>query len=464
MRLFVVPLCLIAASFSRVCDRDDGVSGSASAAASASVSGSAQVAATLAAPRIGGSVVSIGDFSVELLLRQAGRVEALVSDASGKLVSEGVSLELTAKTKGGASERVELAFAPARARFQGRAKAGVELSPGDVDLKLNVGGKAQSAKTAVAVVAPDPALGGSVLVAGAFSAELFAKPNGEVLAFVKDAAGADVHADAGAKLKAYATAKGGAREEIALAFDGPRACFTGKAKAGVELSPGPIELAVDAKAGAGIGRLESIALSVDASHGGQIVVAGDYSVELVADGAALSAFVFDASGEAHTAGDLGLKLDLGADAATALALAWDAPNLSYKGKLDANLDLSMQPIRITLTAAGKAFVGAVASLKAASRLQTGAKLDATASADADAKLDANAKLGANAKLAAGAKANLDPKLEANAKAATSKAANASASLAVTPPKVDVNAKTSAGANAKAGAGAKAGASFSFGTK
>lgn len=466
MRLVIVPLVLFAAGSAKVCDSDDkakaGATAAATADASSTIAGGASLAAALKPPRIGGSVASAGDFSVEVGLHEGGRIEALVSDAQGKLVTENIKLVATAQAKGGAAEKVALAFVPARGRFEGRAKAGVELQPGPVDVALDVGGKAHGCKLHAAAVAPQAKLGGNVLVAGGFSAEMFARPDGEVRAFIRDSAGAELKADADAKFKAIATAKGGVKEEIALSFDPPRGYFSGKAKAGVELEPGPIELAVDAKVGAGVGRLEKIALSVDTTHGGQLVTAGDFSVELVAKGPEIKAFVVDASGKAHAAGDLDLELDVGAGAGTNVALKWDAPCLCYKANVDAKLDLSVQPIRVSLVAAGKAFTGAVASLNAAAKANLNAKANLDAKADLGGKLDANAKLDPklDAKAKLGASAKLDPTLDAKAKAALANAANAS--VKVTPPKVDVNAK--AGAGAKAGGGAKASGGFSIGTK
>jgi hypothetical protein len=458
MRLLIVPLCLFAAGSARVCDSEEkaGAAGAASVNAEGAVGGGGDVKAALARPRIGGSVAATGDYSVELSLHEGGRIEALISDVKGALVSAGVKLSALVQAKGGASEKVELAFVPARARFEGRAKAGVELAPGPIDVALDVDGKVHAGKLRAGVVVPRPKLGGHVLAAGDFSAELFARPSGEIQAFVHDSASADVKGDAGASFKARCRAKGGASEEIALNFDPARASFVGKAKAGVELEPGPLEFVVEAKAGAGIGRLESIALDIDASHGGQLVAAGDFTVELVAKGNAISAFVFDASGKAHAAGDLDLKLDVGADAATNLALKWDAPSLSYKASFSGQGDLSLQPIRVALVAAGKAHFGALASLQAAAK----ANLNAKAKLDTD--LDAKAKLGADAKAKLGVNAKLDPKLDAKAKASLEK--GASAKVSVTPPKVSVSTKQDASAGAKAGGGAKASAGISFGTK
>jgi hypothetical protein len=446
MRLLLVPLLLFVAGSAKVCDSADKAKADASGSVAAEGSARADAKVVLAAPRIGGTVANAGDFSVELAVHRSGLVEALVSDASGKLVSDGVKLSASVQTKAGAAEKLELGFVPARARFEGRAKAGIELAAGPVEASLELAGKKLGCQLNVVVTLPEPRIGGHMLAAGAFSAEVLASPTGEVRALVSDSAGAQVTGSLDAKLSATVSTKAGARETIALAFDASRACFAGKAKAAVELAPGPLEFSVDAKVGGGIGRLEGIGLSVAASHGGQVIAVGDFSVELVAKGQAISAFVLDASGKAHVGGDLDLKLLVGAGAGSELALKWDAPSASYTGKVAANIDLGLEPIRVALVAGGKAFVGGVASLNAAA--QANAKLDG--------KLDASAKLAtdAKAKLAADAKAKLD------------QAAKAAASLKVTAPKVDLNAKKSASASAKAGGGkadAKASAGFSFGT-
>jgi hypothetical protein len=455
MRLLAVPLLLFVAGSVKVCDSADkakaDASGSVAAEGSARAAVDADAKVSLAAPRIGGTVAKAGELSVEVAVHRNGLVEALVSDASGKLVSDGVKLSATVQAKAGAAEKLELGFVPARARFEGRAKAGVELAAGPVDVSLEVGGKTLGCKLDVAATLPEPRIGGHLLAVGAYSAEVLVSPTGEVRALIADSAGAAVTGSIDAKLSATVSTKAGARENIALAFDAPRACFAGKAKAGVELAPGPLEFLVDAKVGGGVGRLEGIGLSVAASHGGQVVAVGEFSVELVAKGQAISAFVSDASGKAYVGGDLDLKLLVGAGAGSELALKWEAPSASYVGKVSADIDLGLEPIRVALFAGGKAFVGAVASLNAAAKAN--GKLDGKLALGES--LDAGAKLDAAAKLAADAKAKLD------------QSAKAAASLKVTAPKVDVNAKKSASASAKAGGGkadAKASAGFSFGTK
>lgn len=454
MRLLFVPLCLLVAGSARVCSNEE--KSNAGVAASAEVrsapAASAELKAVLPRSRIGGSVASAGDLSVEVALHEGGLVEALVSDVKGLPIDEGVKLSALVQAAGGASEKIELSFVPARARFEGHSKAGVELAPGPVAISVEVGGKVHSCELGVGVVLPRPKVGGHVLAAGAFSAEVLAHRGGELQAFVRDSAGAEVRGNASARFLVRCRAKGGATEEVALHFDTSHSCFAGKAKAGVELEPGPLEFVVDAKVGAGIGGLESIALTVDASHGGQLVTVGDYSVELVAKGSELEAFAFDALGKVQTAGDLDVKLDVGAGTASKLALVWSAPCLCYKANLAGNLDLSLQPIRVSLVAGGKAFFGSVASLQAAAK----------AALKADARLDATSNVDADAKLAAQASAKVDPKLDAKASASAAK--GASAAVKVTPPKVSVSSNSGANAGAKAGGGAKASAGFSFGTK
>jgi hypothetical protein len=449
MKHVAVVLSLLSAAHLRVCE-SEGPAGSASAsadgAASAQVVGAAKanVNAKLAAPRIGGSVVVAGDHSVELALHESGRVEALVLDASGKAVTD-AKLGITASAKGGVKEKISLAFAAPRARFEGRAKAGVELASGPVDVALEVAGKPIEAKLDVGVVLPQPKLGGHVLAVGDLSAEVVARANGDIDARLFDAAGAEIKGGVDCK------ARFGAGGDIALKFDPARACFHGKASAG--LSPGSLELSVSTAGKAKVGALASASLVASAAHGGQVVAVGDYSVELVAKGPEISAFVFDASGKAMAATDVDLALDLGANADTHVALEWDPPSLSYKANVGGKLNLSAEPLRISLNAAGKAFVGAVASLQAvaAANLAANAKLDANVDgklgADADVKLKAPT---VDAKVGAGAKAG--------AKAGVSAGAN------VTPPKVNVSKSASASAGTGAKSGAKASAGFSFGTK
>jgi hypothetical protein len=465
MRVLLVGLSLVSASSFRVCGSEESAP-KAAASADVAVAASATATAELtpAKARIGGRVVAVGDHSVEVLLHQSGLAEALVSDASGKLVSEGIALSLVVNGASQAKENIALAFSAPRARFEGRAKAGVELATGPVELSLSVAGKPMQAKLASALVVKGPEFGGNVLVVGDHSAELLLRSNGEVLAFLRDAAGVAVHSEAGLALNASVRTAAGASENVALHFDAARKCFAGQVKAGVGLSPGPVELSITGKGGVALGGLSQIALRVDASHGGEVLVVGDYSVELVAQGKELHAFVFDAAGKASTAANLDLRLDLAALVHPDASLTWDAPSGSYRAALNGKVDFDAQPIRVMLTAGGRAFVGAAASLQAVAGARIAPiKLGADAKLEQNAKLDADAKLGANAKLGAGAKLKL-PEVKSNLAANAAKSVNAAAQVNLTPPKVSVEKSASASVGSKTGGGAKASAGFSIGTK
>ncbi len=305
--------------------------------------------------------------------------------------------------------------------------------------------------------APRPSFGGSLMLIGDYRAELLLRADGEVLAFVSTASGAPVDAAAKLELSANVSVAGGAPERVALRFDAARKCFAGRVKAGLELVPGPVELTINGRGHVAVGRLPHVAVRASASHGGSVLVAGDYSVELVAQGGELAAFVFDANGKASAAADLGLKVELGGASGSTLALTWDAASASYRAKLVAGLDVQAKPIAVTLSAGARTFFGAAASLAAllSARLEpprVDAALNVAADANAAAKL--GAKAGADAKLKA-------PELKAGLAANASKSASAAAGINVTPPKVNV--QKSASASTKGGS-AKASAGFSFGVK
>jgi hypothetical protein len=461
MRFYDISLCLLAVTSFRVCDSKEstppeGVAAEARATASASGAVAAEGSAALAAPkpRIGGSVVLVGDHAVELVLNRSGALEALVSNAEGKPVSAAAKLSVTLATSANARERVEFAFAAPRARFEAQAKG--TLVGGPLDVSLDLGGRVASATLRESAVLHGPELGGSLLAAGDFGAEVFVRANGEVLALVRDRTGARLGADADLSVSAKVATADGASHDLSLAFDAARGCFAGKAGAGIALAPGPFELSVSGKAGARVGALANLALTASATHGGEIVVVGDYAVELVLEGKEIVAYVFDASGKASAAADLGLELELGASGEQRLKLGFHAPSLSYRAAFSGSIDAV--PVRVRLVASGKAFVGAALSLKALGKARLGGSLSAAADlgASAGAELDTGVSVKA-------------PAVNAKVTATGAKNASAGAKVSLTAPKVSVTAPkvsvtNKASTGTKAGGSAKASAGFSLGTK
>jgi hypothetical protein len=395
--------------------------------------------------QIGGQVVAVGEHQVELKLFRDGYAEALIFDAQGKAIAKPETAKLTAHAiaKGDAKKDIALAWQPPMARFAADGRAGAELEAKPVDVELAFeGGKSARGNLEGAVLLVGPELGGTLVVAGEHGIEIVANADGNVDALVHDRAGARIAGDANAKLDVELTGADGKLHAIALAWNEARACFTGKADAGLKLAAGPAKIGLAGKASV---KLPNLALRAKAEHKGRVVVAGDYSVELVADGNTLIAYAFDASAKAHAKGDLDLAARLGSGAF--VKLAWDAPTLSYRAKIDGDFDLNVQPIVVSLKAEGKAFVGAVFKADA----KANAKLDANAKADVKAEAKAP-EVKAKAGLASNAKADTKASAKANVQAPK---------VNVSAPKVNV---TKSASSSSGGGKAKASAGFSIGVK
>jgi hypothetical protein len=410
---------------------------------SADPAGSGEITSTAAAMRleIGGQLVTVGAHNVEVRVFDDGHAEALVLDARGKAISEPEKAKLTlqANAKGTPNARaaIDLAYEPTTARFAGKAAGKVDLEPGAIDVDLKLGDAIAQGKLDAPVLLVGPELGGTLFVAGKYGVEMTVRADGTVDAIVRDAAGVKVSGDAGMKMQAKLAAAGGATTNVALAWDTPKARFTGKADAAAKLAGGPAEISID---GAVAAKLPTLALRAEAAHGGRVIVAGNYSVELVAKGDIMTAFVFDASGASVAKGDIDLAMRIGNGAF--VKLTWDAPNLSYKADIDGKVDFAMAPIAVALKVDAKAFVGA-----SIPRVDVSADAKAVANVDAKAKVDANAS----------AKAKADANAKVNVKAPT-----VQANAAIKPVSVTKSASASGGTGAGAGGTAKAG--FSLGTK
>ncbi len=331
---------------------------------------------------------------------------------------------------------------------QGDAVATGEANaaPADTQAKLAEGAVKGQAAARAAVQAR---IGGTVIPTGDFNVEVLAFTSGRVEAIVMDAKGELVAEPAKLGLVASLAAKGNGQAKVELAWNALAVRFTGRVGAGVTLVPGPITVDLKAEGKVEVGKLAAFNLAVEASHGGQMVMAGDYSVELVNAGGFVTAYVFDASGKAHAAGDLALDLDAGG--ASKLKFEWDAPSLSYRAKVSGDLDLNAKPIVLSVSAGGKIALGGLAAFRT----------DAKAALAAEAR----AKLAADAKLGAVAKADLKVKVpDVSAQVNATKAAVAKATASIRAPSVNVDINKTVGTSPSGSATAKAKAGFSLGTK
>lgn len=484
-------------------------------------------------PRLGGSLVPLGDHFLELAIHKNGLVEGLLFDKQGKAVLKPEATELSvalaaqgdthpvadlkwdaqssrfvgtasppeasasgtakgktdaavdpklaakADTKAGVKGAVDVkGDADAAAKLAAKAEAGagldsqLELVPGPIEVTAKLDGKAEKATLVDYALLSEPEFGGTLLGAGKYTTELIARPDGQLQAFVTDANGKKLEGGGHTHLKARLGAR---TEPVELAWNPERACFIGKLADDSRLEAGvPLGLALDAQGKTHVGGVAELPVSVAAKPEASVVIAGAFPVELATNAGFVEAHVFDASGQAHGAGDLGVTLSVGADAKKKLNLVWHAPCACYRAKLGAKLDLFAEPIRVHVVNAGRLHTGAALSLNAVenarldvdAKLASDAKLGAEAKLNAklpDAKAEANLKGGAKTDLKAAADAKAKVAADAKATAAATKNLNAKASVAVPEPKVKKHASASASAaNGTAKASVKAG--FSFSTK
>ena len=299
-----------------------------------------------------------------------------------------------------------------------------------------------------------PRIGGNISKVGEYSVEVVVHRAGLVDAIVTDSQGAEVHANV--KLGITASARGGARESIALAFSAPRARFTGQARAGVELGSAPVDVSLDIGGKKAEGRLELCVALERPRFGGHLLSLGAFSAEvLLQPSGTVHAFLIDASGAEVKAGVvLEASVRTVAGASERIALSFDGALARFTGQAAASVQLAPGPLSLTLKTGGKVLVGGLAS--AAFNADLGA--NASAKAELGARVDAGApKVAAAAAVKAGAGAGA--KAQAAAKAAVT-----APKVNIQVPKVDVSVKKSATAAAKPGASAKASASFGFGAK
>jgi hypothetical protein len=332
------------------------------------------------------------------------------------------------------------------------------------------GAAASAPLGAQAALSVSPSFGGSMMLVGDHPVELAIAENGFVQGLVYDARG-QLIAGAEPQLSLALRTKGGGQARAALAWNEPHARLEGRAQLEAGLSAEPIEVSLDLAGQHAQALLSDYAILPFARFGGSVLAAGPYAVELLAQAGVISAHVLDASGKAQGGADFAMKLQLGAGAEHTLELKWDPARACHAASFAG--DLSAQPLLLSLTASGKVYTGAAASLKAlaAARLDARAQLNAGASAQLDApapKIDA--ALGAGAQAAADAKAQLAAGVKAGAKAAGG--AKAKAAATVQAPSVKLQKSVSASSSSKtsssktsssvkARAGVKAGVRLGF---
>ncbi|HMJ14350.1 MAG TPA: hypothetical protein VK524_23200 [Polyangiaceae bacterium] len=364
---------------------DQSPSGPPSAAKVSSAAAAASKPLPPFVPTIGGTSTGIYLHFVEVAIHEHGAVEARIQTLDGAPIGNPAKVKMlvTLRSKTSDRERVELAWEPSRQRFVGHAPAQAELvAAAPLGVEVTTTGAPERVKLEHAPLLRAPEFGGSVLAAGSFGVEVVAKSSGEVQAYVRGEDGAILPLPT---LIARATARGvdGKTRELSLPWDAKSGAFMHRAGAAPDLSSGPLQVRLGIGDSTYTGGLGAVSLLPDASHGGRVLTAGAYSLELVQNGAAVNAYVNDASGKPNVGGDLDLWLAIGSEAGTFTRLAWDARKQTYNGKLARKLDLATLPIRALVRDSHGVEIGGLARAPAA----IVAQLHARAQAD-NAKNDA----------------------------------------------------------------------------
>ena len=321
-----------------------------------------------------------------------------------------VALACDAKESESASAKVET-----KAAADGAKVAKVEgAAGGEAEASAKVDADLDAEANAEVDAEIRPRIGGTIVAAGDYAVEILAFIDGRIEAVVMVGADGELVADASAlKVSAKLAAEGDAKADVALSWDAPSARFVGQVAADVALVPGPVEVSVEAAGEASVGALAELGLAVQARHGGQVMMAGNYSLEIVAQAEVVHAYAFDVAGQAHAAGDLDVELEL--DGGAKAKLVWDPPSASYQAKFNGGIDLEGGPVIVRVAAEGKVAIAAVQSFHASAAVAARGELGARAEVrppSVSAKADASGNAGAGAK--ASGKASAKAKSEGSA--------------------------------------------------
>jgi len=152
-----------------------GVEGSASVSTMAEAKAEANARVDVALniePKLGGSVLVVGESQVEVAVFENGAVKGLVFDARGNPISDRAALDfaVTLHTVGGGAPKVNLVWDAACACFSGHAAPSAALVVEPIDISLGLAGSVDSAQLGAYALLPAPKLDAEVNAAAAGAA------------------------------------------------------------------------------------------------------------------------------------------------------------------------------------------------------------------------------------------------------------------------------------------------------
>lgn len=307
--------------------------------------------------RIGGRIATMSSagIAVEVLPVRDGTVQAVVLDGSGNVVSDIPEITVQVQTVAGGTAPITLRFDAALQRYVGSLPEGAAMAPStSVAVSFSKDGQQLTANVDKMASAPAVAShGGTIVVVGEMSAEVVAKPN-EVIAWVDGPDGAVTGADA--EITVMVPVVDAPPAPVTLTWDAEFAAYVGRPT--VAVAPGPITFTVSQNDVEYRASVASVPVITPPAHEGTIVVAGDYSVEVVPEeGGQLKAYVVDVQGSPVTAGAT-VNVNVGVEQ-TPVTLVWDASANAYVGAVDATIDVAAAPIAVAVVHRGRRVRGGV---------------------------------------------------------------------------------------------------------
>lgn len=331
-------------------------------AVAAPATGAPAIAAVvpISATRYGGTVVPVGNQTVEVIPMSDGQVVAYLNDPSGNPVTTPGDVQLAVKL--GSSQPLTLAWQETDLRFSASV-TNVQLTPGPVEVTLTQAGQTQTGSIAMVPVVPPPAHGGVVLAVGTYSSEIITNANGSIVAYLNGPEGAAV-LDPQVQVVANVQAAGGAAAPVSLTFDPAQQCWVGQVGAGVAIAPGPVQVAVTTAGATAEGRFEAVAPLPQPEHGGTVVAAGGFGVEVVpAANGEVEAFLKDSAGAAAPPDGMEVTVNFqSGPRPEPVVLVWNAGRGRFVGRVRAGVRIQSAPAEVVLIHRGRRLRGRHASL------------------------------------------------------------------------------------------------------
>jgi hypothetical protein len=198
---------------------------------------SVSVAAT---PVYGGHVVLVGDLAAEVRTEADGVVYVTAQRGDAFLGADGgVALKVNVTVEGGEQLEVPLAWDAPSAAYVAVLPEGTALTHGALELSATIDGVDYLAGlNEVSVSAP--AHDGDVVAVGDMSVEVVPAADGKLEAYVVDASGAAITADANVTIEIA-----GMSTPTILAWDAASNCYKGEVAADVDVTTAPLVVAVE---------------------------------------------------------------------------------------------------------------------------------------------------------------------------------------------------------------------------